>query len=78
MIDAVEIDWIERAQLCLQQARTESSQEGISSLARDLTHHLEMMLCVITCMRLMSGELDDAQLVLTPRARALARPAGAH
>lgn len=76
-MDAVDIDRIERAQVCLQRARDEASQRGISSLASELMHHLDMMLSVITGVRLMSGELDDAQLVLTPRARALARPSDA-
>ena len=50
----------------------------MSSLANELMHHLDMMLRVITSVRLMSGELDDMQLVLTPRAQALSRTSNAH
>jgi len=74
VMDAVEIDRIERAQVCLQQARAKSSSSEMSCLASELMYHLSVMLSVITSMRLMSGELDDAQLVLTPRAKALASP----
>jgi hypothetical protein len=76
-MDAVDIDRIERAQVCLRRARAESSEAGVSSLARELMHHLDMMLRVITGVRVMSGELDDAELVLTPRERAPSRPADA-
>lgn len=74
-MDAVDIDRIERAQVCLMQARAECSEAGVPSLANELMHHLDMLLRVITSVRLMSGELDDAELVLTPRARALAHNA---
>jgi hypothetical protein len=76
-MDGVDIDGIERAQLCLLRARAESSEARVSSLANELMYHLDMMLRVITSVRLMSGELDDTQLVLTPRARALSRPSDA-
>jgi hypothetical protein len=74
----VDIDRIERAQACLRRARAGCSEAGASSLADELMHHLEMLLRVITSVRLMSGELDDTELVLTPLARALARPSDAH
>jgi hypothetical protein len=77
-MDAVDIDWIERAQVCLLRARAECSEAGVSSLANELMHHLDMMLRVITSVRLMSGELDDTELVLTPRARALSGASDAH
>jgi hypothetical protein len=77
-MDAVDNDRIERAQVCLRRARAESSEADVPSLVGELTHHLEVVLSVITSIRIMSGELDDAQLVLTPRARALARQTDAH
>lgn len=77
-MDAVDIDRIERAQMCLRLARAECIEVGVSSLANELMHHLDMMLRVITSVRLMSGELDDMQLVLTPRAQALSRTSNAH
>jgi hypothetical protein len=77
-MDAADIDLIERAQVCLLRARTESSEAGVSSLASELMHHLEVVLSVITSIRLMSGELDDTELVLTPRARALSHPSDAY
>jgi hypothetical protein len=73
-MDAVDIDRIERAQVCLRRARAEYGGASVSSLASELMHHLDVMLSVITSIRLMSGELDDVELVLTPRARALSRP----
>jgi hypothetical protein len=76
-MDAVDTDRIERAQICLLRARAECSEAGVSSLANELMHHLDMMLRVITSVRLMSGELDDMQLVLTPRAQALSRTSSA-
>jgi hypothetical protein len=78
MMDAVDIDRIERAQVCLQRAREECNDAGRSSLANELMYHLDMMLRLITSVRLMSGELDDARLVLTPQAQALSRTSGAH
>jgi hypothetical protein len=77
-MDAVDIDRIERAQVCLRRARDESGEGNTSSLASELMHHLDVVLSVVTSIRIMSGELDDAQLVLTPRARALARTSDAH
>lgn len=73
-MDAVDIDRFERAQVCLQKARAKPSNTEMLCLASELMYHLDMMLRLITSFRLMSGELDDAQLVLTPRARALASP----
>jgi hypothetical protein len=78
MMDAVDIDRIERAQECLGRVQAQCSEVGVSSLADELIHHLDMMLRVITSVRLMSGELDDVELVLTPRARALSRTSNAH
>lgn len=77
-MDAIDIDRIERAQACLRRTRMECSEAGASSLVNELMHHLEMMLRVTTSVRLMSGELDDTELVLTPLAHALARPSDAH
>lgn len=77
-MDATDIDRIEHAQACFRRVRAESGNADISRHAGELMHHLEMMLSVITSIRLMSGELDDAELVLTPRARALARPSDGH
>jgi hypothetical protein len=72
-MDAVDIDLIERAQECLGRAQAERSGTSVSSLAGELMHHLDMMLRVITSVRLMAGELDDMELVLTARARTLSR-----
>lgn len=77
-MDAVDVDGIDRAQACLRRARAECIEVGVSSLANELMHHLDMMLRVITSVRVMSGELDDMQLVLTPRAQALSRTSNAH
>ena len=76
-MDAREIARIEDAQACLRRARAEAGHADVSGHAGELMHHLEIVLSVITSIRLMSGELDDAELVLTPRARALARPSEA-
>ena len=77
-MDAADIDRVERAQACLRRAQAECSEVGVLGLADELMHHLDMMLRVITGVRLMSGELDDMGLVLTPRARALSRTSDAH
>jgi hypothetical protein len=66
-MDAADIDRIERAQASLQRARAESSKASTSSLASELMYHLDMVLRVITSIRVMSGELDDAQLAVTPQ-----------
>jgi hypothetical protein len=76
-MDAVDIDRIERAQVCLERARAERGEAGVSGLADELMRHLDMMLRLITSVRLMSGELDDTGLVLTPRARAMSRTSDA-
>lgn len=76
-MDAVDIDLIDRAQECLGRAQAECSEVGVPSLASELMHHLDMMLRVITSLRLMSGELDDMELVLTPRGQALSRASNA-
>jgi hypothetical protein len=73
MMDAVDIDRIEHAQACLWRARAECSQADMPSLARELMHHLDMVLRVVTGIRVMSGELDDVELAVTPRARVLLR-----
>jgi hypothetical protein len=70
-MDAADIDRIERAQACLRRARVECSQADISSLAGELFHHLDMVLRVVTGIRVMSGELDDVELEVTPQARVL-------
>jgi hypothetical protein len=67
VIDAADIDRIECAQACLLRARVESSEASTSSLARELMYHLDMVLRVITGIRVMSGELDDVELAVTPR-----------
>jgi hypothetical protein len=64
-MDAADIDRIECAQACLQRARTESSDANSSGVAGELTYHLDMVLRVITGMRVMSGELDDVRLAVT-------------
>ena len=74
-MDATDIERIGLAQACLRGARAESSQADTARHAGELMHHLDMMLRIVTSIQIMSGELDDAELVLTPRARALARPA---
>jgi hypothetical protein len=66
-MDATDIERIDCAQACLQQARAESSEASTSSLASELMYHLDMMLRVITSIRVMSGELDDVELAVTPR-----------
>jgi hypothetical protein len=66
MMDAADVDRIERAQACLQRARAESNEVGISSLTAELTHHLDMVLRVVTSIRVMSGDLDDVPLAVTP------------
>lgn len=73
-MDDTDIERIELAQDCLHRARAESNEADIATHAGELMHHLDMMLRTVTSIQLMSGELDDAELVLTPRARALARP----
>lgn len=40
-------------------------------MASELTYHLDMVLRVITGIRIMSGELDDAPLAVTPLTRAM-------
>jgi hypothetical protein len=77
-MDAADIDRIEHAQVCLRRARAECGEAGVSSLVTELMHHLDMMLRVITSIRLMSGELDDTGLALTPQARALSHMSEAH
>jgi hypothetical protein len=76
-MDALDIDLIERAQDCLGRAQAECSEVGVPSLASELMHHLDMVFRVITSIRLMSGELDDMELVLTARARTLSRTSSA-
>jgi hypothetical protein len=71
-MDAADIERIVRAQVCLQKARAESCEADTSTVACELMYHLDMVLRVITSIRIVSGELDDVELVLTPRARALA------
>jgi hypothetical protein len=66
-MDAVDIDRIDRAQACLLQARAECSEATTTTLATELIYHLDMMIRVITGIRIMSGELDDVPLVVTPR-----------
>jgi hypothetical protein len=70
-MDALDIDRIERAQACLLRARAKSSEASTSSLVGELTYHLDMVLRVITSIRIISGELDDAELAVTPQARVL-------
>jgi hypothetical protein len=71
MMDVADIDRIQRAQVCLLRARVESSKASMSSPASELMYHLDMVLRVITSIRIMSGELDDAELAVTPQARVL-------
>jgi hypothetical protein len=71
-MDAADIEQIDRAQACLLRARVESSEASTSSFTSELMYHLDMTLRVLTSIRIMSGELDDAELVLTSQARALA------
>jgi hypothetical protein len=63
-VNAADIDRIERAQVCLQRARAESSEVDKVGLAGELTHHLDMVLRVVTGIRVMAGELDDVQLAV--------------
>jgi hypothetical protein len=67
MMDAADIDRIQRAQVCLLRARVESGEANMSSPASELMYHLDMVLRVITSIRVMSGELDDVELAVTPR-----------
>jgi hypothetical protein len=67
-MDTADIDRIESAQECLRRARAECSQADMSSLSRELMLHLDMVLRVVTGIRVMSGELDDVELAVTPRA----------
>jgi hypothetical protein len=69
-MDAADIDRVERAQACLWRARAESSETGMPGLASELMHHLDMVLRVVTSIRVMSGELDDVPLAVTSNARA--------
>lgn len=69
--DAEAIGRIDRAQACLVRARSEPSEASASSMASELTYHLDMVLRVITGIRIMSGELDDAPLAVTPLTRAM-------
>jgi hypothetical protein len=69
MMDAADIDRVERAQACLQQARAKSTDADMSSLAGELMHHLDMLLRVVTGIRVMSGELDDVQLAVNLQVR---------
>jgi hypothetical protein len=39
------------------------------SLVGELMHHLDMLLRVVTGIRVMSGELDHVELAVTPRPR---------
>jgi hypothetical protein len=66
-MDAVDLDRIDCAQACLWRVRAESSETEIPSLVGELMHHLDMLLRVVTGIRVMSGELDDAELAVTPR-----------
>ena len=66
-MDAADIDRVDRAQVCLLRARAESSEASMSSLTSELMYHLDMVLRVITSIRIMSGELDDVELAVTPR-----------
>jgi hypothetical protein len=68
-MDATDIERVECARVCLQRARAESSEADLSSFASELMHHLDMMLRVITGIRVMSGELDDVQLAVNHQAR---------
>jgi len=64
-MDAADIDRIERAQACLWRARAESSKADMPGLTGELMHHLDMVLRVVTSIRITSGELDDAPLAVT-------------
>jgi hypothetical protein len=70
VMDAADIDRIEHAQACLWRARAEH-QADMPSLAGELIYHLDMVLRVVTGIRVMSGELDDVELAVTPLARVL-------
>jgi hypothetical protein len=66
-MDAADLDRIESAQACLSRARAESSETEIPGLVGELMNHLDMLLRVVTGIRVMSGELDDVKLAVTPR-----------
>jgi hypothetical protein len=68
VMDAIDIDRIEHAQACLRRARAKSSEPDVSNHAGELMHHLDMVLRVVTGIRVLSGELDDVQLAVTPPA----------
>jgi hypothetical protein len=65
-MDAADLDRIECAQACLCRVRAESSGIEIPNLAGELMHHLDMLLRVVTGIRVMSGELDDVEMTVTP------------
>jgi hypothetical protein len=69
MIDATDIDRIDRAQACLRRIMGESSKSDIPDVARELMYHLDMALRVVTSIRIMSGELDDVELAVSPHFR---------
>ncbi len=58
-MDTADIDRIEHAQACLWRARAEPNQADLPSLASELIYHLDMVLRIVTGIRVMSGELDD-------------------
>jgi hypothetical protein len=66
-MDAADLDRIEGAQACLLRVRAESSGTEIPSVAAELMHHLDMLLRVVTGIRVMSGELDDVEMAVTTR-----------
>jgi hypothetical protein len=68
-MEAAYIDRIDRAQECLWRARAEYSEADMPGLAGELMHHLDMVLRVVTSIRIISGELDDAPLAVTPHVR---------
>jgi hypothetical protein len=68
-MDAADIDRIEDAQACLRRARAEYIEADLPDLTGELMLHLDMVLRVVTSFRIMSGELDDAPLVVTPQMR---------
>jgi hypothetical protein len=43
----------------------------MAGITGELMHHLDMVLRVVTSVRIMSGELDDVSLAVSPRARAM-------
>ena len=67
-MDAADIDEIEHAQACLRRVRAEPSEADLSNHAGELMHHLDMVLRIVTGIRVLSGELDDVQLAVTPPA----------